>query len=129
MKLSPTDPTFIDGRDAILQADMVNNGGTNQIALWKGFAKRGLGWSATVPPSVSTAGIVEGYDLPFEVTARVEETVGDGDGYVEPGESGALTVTLGSLEMSLTNLTAVLSAVSPDIRKSITRTNGQSTVT
>ena len=115
MKLSPVNPTFIEARDAILQADLVGNAGTNQTALWRGFARRGLGYSAWVPGSVSTVGIVEGYDLPFGVTPVLRETAGDGDGYVEPGESGELVVMLASHEMGLSNITAVLSTQSSNI--------------
>ncbi|MBN1557962.1 MAG: M36 family metallopeptidase [Lentisphaerae bacterium] len=115
MKLSPLNPTFIEARDAVLQADLVNDGGANQIALWKGFAKRGLGWSASVPPSVSTVGMVEGYDLPFGLTAEVTESSGDGDGYIEPGESGELVIALTSHEMALSNITAVLTTPSSNI--------------
>ncbi|HEU0185823.1 MAG TPA: M36 family metallopeptidase [Blastocatellia bacterium] len=43
MKLTPSSPTFIDARDAILLADRVNNRGANQCLLWQAFAKRGLG--------------------------------------------------------------------------------------
>ncbi|KAI8817568.1 Fungalysin metallopeptidase-domain-containing protein [Fimicolochytrium jonesii] len=46
MKLQPCNPTFVDARDAILQADEVNNKGENLCAIWKGFAKRGLGVAA-----------------------------------------------------------------------------------
>ena len=115
MKLSPVNPTFIEARDAILQADLVNNAGVNQTALWKGFAKRGLGYSSWVPGSSSTVGTIEGYDLPFEVLAQVIESAGDGDGYVEPGESGELTVVFTSHEMVLNNVTAVLSVLSSNV--------------
>jgi extracellular elastinolytic metalloproteinase len=57
MKLQPCDPTFVEARDAILQADLINNNGENQCALWKGFAKRGLGESARYEG-------VDGFDLP-----------------------------------------------------------------
>ncbi|KAJ1867726.1 hypothetical protein LPJ78_000778 [Coemansia sp. RSA 989] len=43
MKLQPCMPSFIDARDAILQADKQLTGGENQCLLWKAFAKRGLG--------------------------------------------------------------------------------------
>ena len=112
MKLTPENPTFVEARDALLQADLVDYGGTNQLALWKGFAKRGLGYGAVMPPSVSTVGIVESYDLPFAVDAQVTEAVGDGDGHVEPGESGGLTLVLTSHELALSNITATLVAVS-----------------
>jgi len=57
LKLSPPNPNFIQARDAILQADYVNNAGKNQGELWAAFAKRGLGWRATSPPSYVTVGV------------------------------------------------------------------------
>ncbi len=46
MKLQPCNPTFVDARDAILLADQIASGGANQCAIWRGFAKRGLGIGA-----------------------------------------------------------------------------------
>ncbi|KAJ3202854.1 Fungalysin/Thermolysin Extracellular metalloproteinase 5 [Dinochytrium kinnereticum] len=46
MKLQPCNPTFMEARDAILQADLVTFNGANQCDIWRGFAKRGLGFSA-----------------------------------------------------------------------------------
>ena len=63
MKLSPANPTYLQARDAILQADQVNNGGANRNELWAAFAKRGMGFSATSPASSTTTGVVEAYDV------------------------------------------------------------------
>ncbi|RUS18612.1 hypothetical protein BC937DRAFT_88549 [Endogone sp. FLAS-F59071] len=46
MKLQPCNPSFVQARDAILQADLVLTGGENQCEIWAGFAKRGLGVEA-----------------------------------------------------------------------------------
>lgn len=46
MKLQSCSPGFIDGRDAILAADAINNDGANECLIWEVFARRGLGWSA-----------------------------------------------------------------------------------
>lgn len=64
MKLSPPNPDFVQARDAILQADVINNGGANWTALWMAFARRGLGFNAASPGSFTTSGIVEAQDLP-----------------------------------------------------------------
>ncbi len=64
MKLSPPQPNFLQARDAILQADVVNSGGANLPDLWAAFAKRGMGYSATSPASFTTDGVVEAYDVP-----------------------------------------------------------------
>ena len=46
LKLQPCYPTFVDARDAIILADKINYKGMNKCALWRGFAKRGLGKGA-----------------------------------------------------------------------------------
>jgi len=57
MKLSPVNPNFINGRDAILLADEAIYNGTNKCTIWKAFAKRKLGYGAkenvesTTPPN------------------------------------------------------------------------------
>jgi len=70
MKLSPANPNFLQARDAIIQADLVDTGGANRIELWSGFAKRGMGFSAFSPTSSSTSGIVEAFDLPDDLTVN-----------------------------------------------------------
>lgn len=47
-KLSPCRPSFLDHRDALLQADHVYTGGDNACTIWKAYAKRGLGPDANV---------------------------------------------------------------------------------
>jgi extracellular elastinolytic metalloproteinase len=42
----PCNPTFIQARDAILQADVDFYQGANKCAIWAAFAKRGLGSDA-----------------------------------------------------------------------------------
>ncbi|NNF57191.1 MAG: T9SS type A sorting domain-containing protein [Rhodothermaceae bacterium] len=46
MKLQPCSPGFVDGRDAILAADQALYGGAHIDALWRAFARRGLGIGA-----------------------------------------------------------------------------------
>jgi extracellular elastinolytic metalloproteinase len=41
--LMPGNVTMVDARDAYLAADRMRFGGANQAALWRAFAKRGLG--------------------------------------------------------------------------------------
>lgn len=62
MKLAPANPTFLQARDAILLADLVNSGGADSRELWLAFAKRGMGSGASVPASTTTAGVVESFD-------------------------------------------------------------------
>lgn len=72
MKLSPPEPNFLQARDAIIQADLVNNGGANHNELWAGFAKRGMGFSAWSPDSSMTAGVIEAFDNGDDLHATPE---------------------------------------------------------
>lgn len=65
MKLQVCRPGFVDGRNAILQADMALTGGANQCTLWKGFAKRGLGLSANQGLASSVLDGTEAFDQPL----------------------------------------------------------------
>lgn len=64
MKFQPCRPGFEDGRDAILAADRALTGGENQCIIWRGFAKRGLGASASQGDSRSKTDGQEAFDLP-----------------------------------------------------------------
>jgi hypothetical protein len=70
MKLQPCSPGFVDGRDAILLADQINNGGANQCLIWQAFATRGLGFSASQGSSGSTTDGTESFDIPCSCTAN-----------------------------------------------------------
>ncbi|GAB3822345.1 T9SS-dependent M36 family metallopeptidase [Pontibacter rugosus] len=65
LKLQPCSPGFVDARDAILAADMQNYGGANQELIWRVFARRGLGFSASQGLSTSRTDQVEAFDLPL----------------------------------------------------------------
>jgi hypothetical protein len=69
MKLQVCRPGFVDGRDAILLADTVLTGGKNQCEIWRGFAKRGLGFSASQGLSTDRTDGVQAFDLPASCTA------------------------------------------------------------
>jgi len=64
LKLQKCQPGFVDGRDAILQADKINNGGKNQALIWTVFARRGLGYSANQGSSGSKSDGTEAFDIP-----------------------------------------------------------------
>lgn len=97
LRLSPLDPTFLQARDAILQAALVR--GVPQGAVWEVFAARGMGASATTPgPDATTA--VEAFDLPVGLRhagTSVQDPgglLGDGDGAIDPGETALVTTRL-----------------------------------
>jgi extracellular elastinolytic metalloproteinase len=62
-ELAPNDPSFLDMRNAMIQADLVNNGGANVDALWSVFAQRGMGFFASSPDGGDTSP-VEDFTLP-----------------------------------------------------------------
>ena len=64
LKFQPCRPGFVDGRDAILTADVALTGGANQCEIWRGFTKRGLGFSADQGSPFSRLDGVEAFDLP-----------------------------------------------------------------
>jgi hypothetical protein len=69
MKFQICRPGFVDGRNAILQADAALTGGANACEIWRAFAKRGLGFSASQGLSSSRSDGVEAFDLPASCTA------------------------------------------------------------
>ncbi|HET8838613.1 MAG TPA: T9SS-dependent M36 family metallopeptidase [Flavobacteriaceae bacterium] len=64
LKLQPCSPGFVDGRDAILAADMAENGGANQCLIWSVFARRGVGYGASQGSSFNAFDQVEAFDMP-----------------------------------------------------------------
>lgn len=64
MKLQPCNPGFVTGRDAILQADQINNDGVNQCRIWSAFAKRGLGYGASQGSPYNVHDGTEAFDMP-----------------------------------------------------------------
>ncbi|QAA82492.1 T9SS type A sorting domain-containing protein [Aequorivita sp. H23M31] len=66
LKIQPCSPGFVDGRDAILQADEIANGGANRCLIWRAFAKRGLGLSANQGSSSSKLDGTAAFDVPEE---------------------------------------------------------------
>ena len=76
MKLQPCSPGFVNGRDAILEADEINNEGANQCYIWKAFSKRGLGYSATQGSSNNVLDGVQAFDMPPTEVLDCSEILG-----------------------------------------------------
>ena len=112
LKLQPANPTNLDFRDAMLQADFVLNGSAKRVAIWTAFARRGMGFSADDGGDADN-GVVEAFDLPPGLTLKltvtpgtIAENVGNGaitGTVVRPNGSStaqALTVSLTSSDTS-----------------------------
>ncbi|WP_326981399.1 T9SS-dependent M36 family metallopeptidase [Chryseobacterium sp. MYb264] len=66
LKLQACNPSFIDGRNAILQADAVGNAAADKCMIWNTFAKRGLGVNASAGSSSVANDQVEDFTVPQE---------------------------------------------------------------
>jgi hypothetical protein len=105
MKLAPADPTFVEARDAIVQADVVLSSGANTTEIWAGFAKRGFGLSAVTPDNWNTDDVEEAYDAPGDMTMtpvlafETKATVG---GSASPGRKVYKLKNTGSTPLSWT---------------------------
>ena len=64
LKLQPCGPGFVDGRDAILEADELLYDGEYSCLIWDAFARRGLGLSADQGSSNSITDGTEAFDSP-----------------------------------------------------------------
>lgn len=73
LKLQPCNPGFVDGRDAILEADEIANGGANRCIIWRAFAKRGLGVGAIQGSTNSRFDGTEDFTVPPECVLGVSD--------------------------------------------------------
>lgn len=63
-RLTACSPGFVDGRDAILAADLALYNGAYECYIWKAFAKRGLGLSAKQNSPNDRSDGLEAFDYP-----------------------------------------------------------------
>jgi hypothetical protein len=73
LKLQGCGPGFVDGRDAILQADVITSGGANCELIWDVFARRGLGFSASQGSSNSTSDGTPAFDVPANCSLGIND--------------------------------------------------------
>lgn len=70
LALTPSRPSMLDARDAILQAASLSNSGTTACSIWEPFANRGFGNSAelnhvqSVSPNDTALSVYEAFDTP-----------------------------------------------------------------
>ncbi|QBR93571.1 peptidase M36 [Nocardioides euryhalodurans] len=102
--LTPSGSTMLDSRDAMLAADRLRFGGANQAELWKAFARRGMGETAS-STDADDREPVPGWSSPL---TRNEATVT----FASP--AGRTTVFTGDYE-------ARISPTADNIRRTATR--------
>jgi len=100
LKMFPTDADFIEARNAVLFA-MRASDATDYEQCRRGFAKRGFGAGALAPKrgDDSNDSVRESFSqsdaaLSFVDWQLQETSGGDGDGVLDVGENGQLTLTL-----------------------------------
>ncbi|MBE2320107.1 M36 family metallopeptidase [Solirubrobacter sp. CPCC 204708] len=114
LPLAPPEPSFLDMRNAILQADQTHLAGRHHARIWKVFAARGMGLFASTTGGQDTEP-VENFDDPTDagapgtITGRVTDAV---DGAPVAG----VTVSVGGL------------SAGPDARVATTRADGTYTL-
>lgn len=106
MKLQPCAPGFVTGRDAILMADELANGGENACLIWEVFANRGLGFSADQGASGVVGDETEAFDLPAECNLGVGDNGFGANFSIYPNPSKGLInidsiVALGETNVSI----------------------------
>ena len=86
MKLQPCRPGFVDGRNAILQADAIHNDGIHEKLIWEAFARRGVGMNADQGSSLDNRDGTEDFSIPplLIEELKIEKEVSK---FVEPGEN------------------------------------------
>ncbi len=137
MKIQPANPSFLDGRDAILAADIAITGGANQKEIWTAFARRGMGVSASDGGSSSSRNITAAFDTPyaddvgnnpaaarivknFSDVSAVIESIGDEDYFkvsLEAGKQYTFRTVSGTLldtQMTLIGTNGVTEIVTND---------------
>ncbi|HEY1908574.1 MAG TPA: M36 family metallopeptidase, partial [Myxococcaceae bacterium] len=99
-KVTPAFPTFVEARDALLQVAAAGSAADYDL-FGAAFARRGLGVAAVAPDRADGAhsGLVE--DFTWGTNVRLESVVVgdgptncDGDGILDNGEVGLVSVTL-----------------------------------
>ncbi len=117
MKLQPCRPGFVSGRNAILAADEALYGGIHTRELWTGFARRGLGFSASEGSTSTNSDNMEAFDVPFP-PAQAAVTPDELEANVPNGGTVDETVELANLastgSQDLTFTAAIVGVVTPE---------------
>ncbi len=117
LKLAPKNPTYLEQRDAILAAAAATDPDDAE-AIAQGFAARGAGTCAVSPArdSDTFTGVVESFEVKANVaivSATIDDGVAscDGDGHLDAGETGTLTVTaMNTGPIAVSDATATVTA-------------------
>ncbi|MEM7105188.1 MAG: T9SS-dependent M36 family metallopeptidase [Bacteroidota bacterium] len=110
MKIQGCSPGFVDGRDAILAADVANYDGIHECLIWEVFATRGLGFSASQGDANSRSDGTAAFDLPPGLTGLSLVKSVD---FSEVPVGGTLTYALQARNLCETNTSVSITDVLP----------------
>jgi cysteine-rich repeat protein len=85
LKLHGCEPTFLQARDAILDADLADYGGAHQCLIWQGFAKRGMGVNADDTGNPRRLQVTEDFSVPAQCVPVCGNGVLDADEQCDDG--------------------------------------------
>ena len=130
LKLQICNPTFIDGRNAILQAELATTQGLDKCMIWRTFAKRGLGVNAAAGSKTNINDQVEDFSVPAECvlgTDEVKVVKNNISIYPNPAKNEFFinfpNNTLGKVSVEIYDMSGKLVSsedkISPDAKKSI----------
>ncbi|MBL1222798.1 T9SS-dependent M36 family metallopeptidase [Chryseobacterium sp. L7] len=135
LKLQACNPTFIDGRDAILQAEMATTAGVDKCMIWRVFAKRGLGTGATAGNKQNINDQTESFTLPEACAALSTEEVQAAKNkisiYPNPAKDEFYInfpgTTIGKVSLEIYDMSGKLVSsedkISPDSKKAVSTNN------
>ncbi|KQT26296.1 metalloprotease [Chryseobacterium sp. Leaf405] len=130
LKLQACDPTFIDGRNAILAAELATTSGADRCMIWNAFARRGLGTNASAGSKMDLNDQVESFDVPADCvlsTSEVKPVKNAISIYPNPAKNEFFinfpSNTLGKVSVEIYDMSGKLVSsedkISPDAKKAI----------
>ncbi|WP_431608881.1 M36 family metallopeptidase [Chryseobacterium sp. 'Rf worker isolate 10'] len=135
LKLQVCNPTFIDGRNAILAAELATTQGQNKCMIWGVFARRGLGVNASAGVKNNINDQIQDFNVPEECLLATNEVSTDKNKnvsiYPNPAKDEFYikfpSNTLGKVSVELYDMSGKLVSsedkVSPDAKKAISTSN------
>lgn len=94
LKLTPCSPGFVEGRDAILEADLALYGGAYAPYIWQAFARRGLGLDADQGLSTNPNDGIANFEAPEDLRGVVFLSSPNVETAIGPGGSATATIRI-----------------------------------
>ncbi|MFZ4927715.1 T9SS-dependent M36 family metallopeptidase [Chryseobacterium sp. Mn2064] len=135
LKLQVCNPSFIEGRDAILAAELNTTAGVDKCMIWNVFAKRGLGVNASAGVKNNINDQVQDFTVPAECLLSTNEVSSAKDSkisiYPNPAKDEFFISfpnnTIGKVSLELYDMSGKLISsedkISTDAKKAVSTTN------